>query len=213
MIYAADNIEKTTKKLHKSFKANSSYEGMNEDIDFIFSCALHKKQSVWYTAVDELFWLATVSVGIQSRMLDVMKRGKAHEKFNITCSALLKYKGVPIDRDFIKQILELAIIDKSKRVKIFGAQVADKLNFYELADLIKTEMENATDEEVKECLSQDYIFLTKGYYIEKKGDRRSLHYRTGFRSIDENIEESRLHEWVLEELKDYDRMKDLYFNK
>lgn len=208
-----DKVEATAEKLYQAFIENKSYEGMNEDIDFIFSCALHKKQSIWYKAVDELFWLATASVGIQNRMLDIMKSGKAHEKFNITCSAFTEPKGVTLDRNFIRQILESAIKDKSKKVKIFGAQVADKLNFYELADLIKTEMENATDEEVKECLSHDYIFLTKGYYIEKTDNRRNLHYRTGFRNIDESIDESNLHEWVLEELKDHNRIKDLYFNK
>ena len=68
MINDTEKVEEIAEKLYKSLKENESYEGMNEDIDFIFSCALHKKQSIWYAAIDELYWLSTASFDIRYRM-------------------------------------------------------------------------------------------------------------------------------------------------
>ena len=142
-----------------------------------------------------------------------MKTGTAHAKFILTCSVQLNPRGVQVGRDFISKIIELAIQDKSKKVKQFGALRANSYDFYEYAALIKLELDKATDSKVIETLSYCYELLTKGYIIDKPDtDTRTwITYNGGGFPLDEEINDpEELHTFILERLKNNPRIQYLY---
>ena len=212
------SAEKTA-KICSSLKEGTTYDGMNDDIEFIFQCAFDKRKTVWDYCVVDMWELAKISSEVRERIITIMEKGKAQEKFIITCSSRrLENAG----NEFFKKIVYLAITDKSKKVKIFGAQKADSYSLYEFAELIKEESEKAADNDVKEELLLHYIYLTKGYRIEKgdamlyigriEKDVSSVVFHGGRRSIPREIEEKDFHKYVITKHKDIQRIEDLYYS-
>ena len=136
-----------------------------------------------------------------------MQNGKTHEKFAITCHIV--YPNVVFDKRFAREILYLALKDKSKKVKEFGAYRANDSNFYDLAQTIKEEADSAVDKSLKEVLKHIYICLTKGYVIS--GDKKHIFFSFSRDNLPEGIPEENIHDYVVERYsKVYDRISDLY---
>ena len=215
-----DNIEvsevirlsnKKTDKVCSLIKKGKFSNEMEEDIEFIFKCAFDKRKAVWEHCIDNLYKLAVISNVVCERMIKIMENGNIHEKFIITCSALAVK-----DRKFLKEILYRAIRDKSKKVKTFGAQRADDNNLYEFADIIKEEMEKTTDKKIKEQLERHYIFLTKGYIIDEtypESKRVYITWHYGYPLPKKSLTKDEIHEYIITEFKNNDRIKDLYYKK
>jgi hypothetical protein len=72
-------------------------------------------------------------------------------------------------------------------------------------------MEKCSDEKLKEIMAEYYIYLTKGYIVKFEHNRRQIHFRTGFRVLDCEInDEKELHEYILEKYKDNEDLKKIY---
>ena len=203
--------EEKTNKVCASMRNGIFYDNINDDIEFIFECAFDKRKSVWDYCSCGIFELAELSSEVCERILNVMKTGSIQERFIIACSLR---KTDNLDKDFFEKIIYSAIRDKSKKVKLFGAQQADRYNLYKFADLIKEESEIAEDKALKEGLTDRYIYLTKGYKIIKTNieDEELICFRDGTRPIPKEIKtEEDKHKYVITEYKDRPRIKDLYY--
>jgi hypothetical protein len=197
-------------KIRSSIKVGNYYNEMNDDIEYIFKYAFDKRKAIWEKCINSIYELAEFSNEIQEKIMKIMETGNARQKFIVTCSL---HKSFNLDKGFVKNILHKAIIDKSKNVKIFGAQRADDLSIYEFSDIIKNEMESSNDNDIKEHLMVNYIFLTKGYKIKKINDNRyvNITYYFSVKLPKDIITEEEIHKYVLEKYKDNNRIKDLYY--
>jgi hypothetical protein len=148
---------RTVEKVSSAIKTETTYSGMENDIDFLFKCAFDKRKAIWDGCSEELFALAQISNAIRERIIKIMETGNAHEKFVITVSTSSRELS---DKQFIREILYWAITDKSKKVKIFGAQRAYEHNLYDLAETIKNESKKTSDDKIKKALEEAYISLT-----------------------------------------------------
>ena len=200
--------EEISVKLYHIFEENKVYEDIECDIDLLFEYAFDKNKNIWQYCADKLYWLATISTDIQKRILEIMRMGRTNEKFILTCSI-----STSLNRDFIAEIVRLAILDKSKKVKTFGAQQADRYNLYEFADLIKEESEKVEDRELKERLMLDYIYLTRGYIIEKSDSEYGdwLKFRDGSERLPREIGTEDIHKYVITKYKNKPRIEDLHY--
>lgn len=208
--------EEKTNKVYQALKNNVFYDELESDINFIWECALHKEKQIWDYCISNLYTLALVSQDIRDRMINKMQTGKADEKFKIACSVCSGLHAgpdkSPVDVSFLKQIVEMAISDKSKKVKLFGVYRAGDMKFFELADLIKVEIDKCSDKKLKETISEYHTYYTKGYIIEELGNnQRRIHFKSGFRSLECNIyDEKKLHEYILEKYKDNEDLRIIY---
>jgi hypothetical protein len=207
--------DEKTDKVYSAIKDGNNYDEIEDDIEFIFNCAFDKRKAVWDYCVINMYKLAEISSNIREKIIKIMETGDAQERFIITCA--LEHR---LDIEFLKEILYRAIRDKSKKVKIFGAQRIDDLSIYEFAEIIKEEMEKTGDNKVKKYLQENYIFLTKGYILEegknyKKEISRNIYIAHGYgdRIPDELTTEEEIHEYVITKHKNNDRIKDLYYKK
>ena len=115
------SIERKFQLIRSATSSNSSYPQMDEDIEFVLECATSKQTDIRHIGSDKIVELAEFSIDIRNRLLNVMKTGKAHQKFAIAAHQHIErisgknntYKDF---QDFVKEIISLAISDKSKTI-------------------------------------------------------------------------------------------------
>jgi len=205
--------EEKTVKVCSALEERTAYDGMNDDIEFIFKCAFNKRKAVWDYCVENIWELSKISNEIRERIIKIMERGNAHEKFIITCTSGAL---IDVDKELFKKIIYLALKDNSKKVKIFGAQQVDSYSLYEFGSLIKEESEKTDDMGVKESLMEHYIFLTKGYLIEKSDSELGdwIIFSDGGTRLPRAIEtEEEIHQYVITKFKNRPRIEDLYYRE
>lgn len=210
------SADKKTERVYRALKNGESYDELENDINFVWEAAFHKEKRIWEYVISNLYTLALVSKDVRNQMINKMKNGKANEKFKIVSSANSGVSAgpdhLPVDSAFLKQIVEMAILDKNKKVKLFGVERAGSLKFFGFADLIKTEAEKCSDEKLKGIMCECYTYYTKGYIVEEcENGKRRIHFRTGFRSLESDIyDEAELHSYILEKYKDREDLRIIY---
>jgi len=204
-------LNEKASKVRSAMTDGNTYDEINGDIDFIFQCAFDKRIRIGEYGAIRLFDLAEVTNDIRERIIQIMETGNAHQKFTLICQAVT----LNLPGDFVRKIVFLAIRDKSKKVKIKGAEIANSLNLYEFATAIKEEYEKANDKEIKEDLSNCFLYLTKGYRIEFNpehgnriytADHSSMKVPNGMTNADE------INKFVLTKYAYMRRIQDLYFS-
>jgi hypothetical protein len=202
-------------KIYSAIKTKNMYNEINNDIEYIFECAFAKRKSIWENCIDNIYELAAVSNEIREKIINIMENGNVHEKFIITCTLDIGFYKYNLDISFIKKILNYSISDKNKRIKIFGVQRADDMNFYDFAEIIKNEIDKTNDSEIKNRLTTNYIYLTKGYIIKEIGKRKYAYitYHFAEKLPLDIIQEDKIHLFIIEKCKDRNRIKDLYYKK
>ena len=206
--------EEKTKKVCTALENGNPYDKMNKDIEFIFEYAFDKRKVVWDNCSKRIFEIAETSHEIREKILKIMYTSNIHKKLIIIWSI---HKTQKLNNEFFEKIIYNAIIDKNKKLKLFGSQKASSYKLYHFADIIKEESEKTEDENTRNVMIEYYTFLTKGYLIEKSDSEYAdrIIFHSGFvRLPKEIIAEEEIHKYVIENLKDRDeRINDLYFKK
>ena len=172
-----------------------------QDIDLgkLLDYAFDSEKKVW-DRCSYYFNLAGRLPIVQEKLLEIMHKGTARERWLITIHVFPDHSGA----DFCREIIELALKDQSIKVSRYGVMRASSFCFREYIGLIKNIINSEKNMEYKKELTDYCRYLEEDFILEKLEDQKyRLRYHHGFLVFETEIEDhKKLRDYVLEHFSD-----------
>lgn len=197
LIMKLDEIRADAKYLYNkiilALELKSNYD--KNDLEKLLFYAFHPKKIVWQYC-DEYFSLANRIPAVQEQLLYIMHNGKMRDRWIVTISVYPNKVGAELS----DKVINLALLDSSAKVRLYGAMRAVSFNYKNYAKLIERAITLEDNPISKESLRLFHRYLVEDFFIEKIGDKKyQVNYYHGFFSFESDIvNEQELRKYVIE---------------